>query len=501
MKLLTIGVNTNSHIVLSSPYVSGYHAELLLLDNGEILLTDKGSKNGTYVNGHRIQPNNDVAIKRGDDIRFADKQLDWHSVPILRVDPRVKEIRGIGTNFRNKYQIQGESVSRFHATLSRMSDNKWYIQDHSKNGTTVNGKAIPSNQDVKLRRGDTIICAGVLVPNPCGDGMSFNLRKIAGIFAAVLMLCGVGYVVSTLIPDWEMSNSEIYKKYKSAVVQFHGAYYYKVTAGDYTYILENLEALDLFSTEYIFDQINGDILPRSGRYVNSMMHYTGTGFYISEDAKIATNLHIARPWLFDKSITAEIAKHCKIQLERLASTIGDDLRFMVSEIKVEGVLSYLGTVPNGAYLSGDNMTQCRELIGHDNRDIDVVVLQLDTQKIPSQCTFVNLEDAVIYDEDIPEGTDVFYLGFPFGTALQTSSLSKLQLFGQDGTITRVNEEYTFDFNAPAYHGASGSPIFNKRGQLVGILSSGVDISQGFNSAIKAAYLVDLLESKRTKIHK
>lgn len=231
-----------------------------------------------------------------------------------------------------------------------------------------------------------------------------------------------------------------------------------------------------------------------------MMHYTGTGFYISEDAKIATNLHIARPWLFEKSITAEIAKECKGQLERLASKIGDELRFMVSEIKVEGVLSYLGTVPNGAYLSGDNLTHCRELIGHDNLDIDVVVLQLDTQEIPSQCTFVNLEDAVIDDEDIKEGTDVFYLGFPFGTALQTSSLSKLQLFGHDGSITRVKEEYTFDFNAPAYHGASGSPIFNKRGQLVGILSSGVDITQGFNSAIKAAYLVDLLESKRTKRH-
>lgn len=33
-----------------------------------------------------------------------------------------------------------------------MSDKKWYIQDHSRNGTTVNGQPIPSNQDIKLKK-------------------------------------------------------------------------------------------------------------------------------------------------------------------------------------------------------------------------------------------------------------------------------------------------------------------------------------------------------------
>ena len=180
MKLIVIGSGNNSHIRLNSQFVSGYHAELLLLDNGEILLTDKGSRNGTYLNDHRLQPDKEVPVKRGDVIRFADQILDWNKIPALPMPDmsKIKEMRGIGTNFRNKYQLQGDKVSRFHATLKLMSDKKWYIQDHSKNGTTVNGRAIPPNQDVKLKKGDKILCAGVSVPNPYGEGKTVNYKKI-----------------------------------------------------------------------------------------------------------------------------------------------------------------------------------------------------------------------------------------------------------------------------------------------------------------------------------
>ena len=159
MKLIVIGSGSGAHLKLNSQFVSGYHAELLLLDNGEILLTDKGSKNGTYLNDQRLQPNKDIPIKRGDVVRFADQTLDWRNVPALPMPDisKIKEMRGIGTNFRNKHQLQGERVSRFHATLTKKNDKNWYIQDHSKNGTTVNGKAIPSNQDIKLKKG-ALLC-------------------------------------------------------------------------------------------------------------------------------------------------------------------------------------------------------------------------------------------------------------------------------------------------------------------------------------------------------
>lgn len=503
MKLIVIGSNSSSHVKLNSPFVSGYHAELLLLDNGEILLTDKGSMNGTYLNDQRLQPNKDIPVRRGDVIRVADQLLDWSRVPAIPLPDfsKVKEMRGVGTNFRNKYQIQGEGVSRFHATLTKKSDKKWYIQDHSKNGTTINGKAIPSDRDVRLKKGDKILCAGVHVPNPCGEGKPVNYRRIVTILSIILLLCGGSYGAYRIfegVVDIEptvLLDSQIYEKYKNSVVLLHGAYYYKVTAGKHTNVLEKLERLGMFSTEYVKVTLKGQevIVPRTDEFKNEAIRYTGTGFYISEDAQIATNLHIARPWLFDGETLDKIETSCKLEINKLASEI-HDLNILISEIKVEGVLVNIGMIPNGAYFSGENLKLCREVVGHDNVEKDVAILQLDTKKLPDEtCSIVDLNHAIIDDSGIQVGAHIYTMGFPFGLSLQDLKSSKgIQLFGQGGSITRECNEYSFSFNAPSYHGASGSPIFNDRGQLIGVLNSGVDKSQGFNGAIKAYHVIDLL---------
>ena len=286
MKLIVIGSGSGAHLKLNSQFVSGYHAELLLLDNGEILLTDKGSKNGTYLNDQRLQPNKDIPIKRGDVVRFADQTLDWRNVPALPMPDisKIKEMRGIGTNFRNKHQLQGERVSRFHATLTKKNDKNWYIQDHSKNGTTVNGKAIPSNQDIKLKKGDKILCAGVPVPNPYGEGSAVNYRKIFMTLSIILFLCGGTYGIMKLIDNISDDNSggkiisgrptpdeEIYAKYKNSTVLLIGFYYYKVSAGN----LDLEKDLGL-PTEVIIS--NGKLKRVNGLRAN-MNSFTGTGFY------------------------------------------------------------------------------------------------------------------------------------------------------------------------------------------------------------------------------
>lgn len=246
MKLIVIGSANNSHIVLNSPYVSSYHAEILLLDNGDILLEDKGSRNGTFYNNTKLTPNQEVSIKRGDNIRFANMPLDWSLVPALqKVDFKtIKEMRGIGSNYRNKYQIQGSKVSRFHATMKKMANGKWYIQDHSTNGTTVNGTLIPKDKDVQIKRGDRIMCAGVAVPNPCdSERPIINWTMFAGIAAGVALIVALSIILpkfeynnhnkDIVIPDnpKALSDQELYERYKSSVVYLSGKYYYKVTAG------------------------------------------------------------------------------------------------------------------------------------------------------------------------------------------------------------------------------------------------------------------------------
>ena len=493
MKLLVIGSDSNCQIRLHSQYVSGYHAEILLLDNGEILLTDKGSRNGTYLNDQKLQPNRDIPIKRGDNIRFADKMLDWQSVPTIVIDSDIKEMRGIGTNFRNKYQLQGEKVSRYHATLIKRKDKKWYIQDHSKNGTTINGKAIPSNQNVRLKRSDTILCAGVSVPNPYGEGSSVNFKPIIWSVISILMILGCVFAFYSLdgcdgntqktIKAKPMSDKEIYDKYKNSIVLLIGYYYYEVSAGNL-----DLKKLEL-PTEVVVS--NGKLKAVNAQRAN-MNIYTGTGFYVSEDGKIATNLHIVRPWLFDKERSL-ISDQYKMFMS-VAASENPALNAFTAQIKVEGVLSYIGMIPNGAYFSEDNLKQCRELIAHDNIEKDVAILQLETKKLPEgNSTIVDLQQAVTNDSDICVGSHVYTMGFPFGLSLQDLKSPKgIQLLGHGGSVTQECADYSFGFDASSYGGASGSPIFNEKGQLIGILNAGVSKSQGFNYAIKASHVVELL---------
>lgn len=505
MKLIVIGSGSGAHLKLNSQFVSGYHAELLLLDNGEILLTDKGSKNGTYLNDQRLQPNKDIPIKRGDVVRFADQTLDWRNVPALPMPDisKIKEMRGIGTNFRNKHQLQGERVSRFHATLTKKNDKNWYIQDHSKNGTTVNGKAIPSNQDIKLKKGDKILCAGVPVPNPYGEGSSINYRKIFMTLSIILFLCGGTYGIMKLIDNISDDDSggkiipvrptpdeEIYAKYKNSTVLLIGFYYYKVSAGN----LDLEKDLGL-PTEVIIS--NGKLKRVNGLRAN-MNSFTGTGFYVSEDGKIVTNLHIARPWLFDKDLSL-ISDQYKIFMASAAAE-NPALNAFTSQIKVEGVMSYIGMLPNGAYFSEENLKQCRELVGHDNIEKDVAILQLETKRLPdTNCNIVDMNQAVTNDSEIRVGSHIYTMGFPFGLTIQDLKSPKgIQLLGHGGSITQECTNYSFGFDAASYGGASGSPIFNDKGQLIGVLNSGISKSQGFNYAIKAVHAKELLEQAQSK---
>ena len=224
-----------------------------------------------------------------------------------------------------------------------------------------------------------------------------------------------------------------------------------------------------------------------------MNMYTGTGFFVSEDGKIVTNLHIVRPWLFEKDLSL-ISDQYKMFMASVASE-NPALNAFTAQIKVEGVLDYIGMIPNGVYFGEDNLKKCREFAVHDNIEKDVAILQLETMKLPDKSSIVDLNQAVVNDTEITVGSHIYTLGFPFGLSLQDLKSPKgIQLLGHGGSITQESTKYSFGFDAASYGGASGSPIFNEKGQLIGILNSGVSKSQGFNYAIKASYVVDLLNS-------
>ena len=163
MRLITIGRSKSSTICINNEYVSSNHAQLLLLDNGEILLTDCGSLHGTYVNGRRIEPHVEVPVKKGDKIDFDKAPLNWAEIPSIKLpDPTVvKGVYGVGKAKRNRFILSGESVSRYHATFKEMKNGKWYINDHSTNGTYVNEDALQYKEKRMLHPGDQLRFADV----------------------------------------------------------------------------------------------------------------------------------------------------------------------------------------------------------------------------------------------------------------------------------------------------------------------------------------------------
>lgn len=537
MRLLKIGRDASCDIVLHSDKVSSLHAELTLMNSGDIMLEDKGSRNGTFIMNQAIKPGKPVNVRRGDAIRFADVELQWSQVPMPEDNSAYKAIYGIGSHFNNDIQISGGTVSRYHATIKIGKDNKVYIIDHSKNGTTVDGNKIPSNNPVRIKKSSSVVCGGVPVNlrDPIVKWPSETWKTVALAAACLLVLVGVGLGIWKALEgkaDKVMTDTELYARYNHSVVMLMGIYHYEVSVGDLDLEQYNANADAIYrmtgkithiSPQLVFDE-SGNLNLASGLSSKDLIdmkdkkgNYTGTGFFISKDGQLITNLHVVKPWLFDGSIEqlqnilskrlalyVEFMQNYKLAVSGVvgATLNPSTLTAYLSKVKVEGVLDYVALIPQGEIYDPDNIIKCKVVSAGEDVNKDVALIRTVGKRLPTDCTFVNVTDSMdISDEALTVGTHVYTLGFPTGTNY-SSVLQKenektgIQVIGQGGTIIQQNSEFDFGHNAPTTGGASGSPIFNDQGMLIGVHHQGLSRieTQGYNYGVKAKYIKELLES-------
>jgi hypothetical protein len=74
MKTISIGRDPSNDIVVNDSFVSRKHAQIILLDNEQIIIKDLGSHNGTFVNGNRIT---EVNLSGNDIVKCGNQLLDW----------------------------------------------------------------------------------------------------------------------------------------------------------------------------------------------------------------------------------------------------------------------------------------------------------------------------------------------------------------------------------------------------------------------------------------
>lgn len=489
MRLIKIGRAPECDVVLTSQYSSNNHAELILLDNGDILLVDTASSNGTYVNGRKVAPNKEVAVTRRDTVTFADQQLDWTAVPTVRVPSDVKAILGIGSNYRNAIQIEGTGVSRFHATVKQKKDGKWYITDHSTNGTLVNGTRIPKNQDYRISAKDEIICGGVSVPNPVkkgskgGNAAAIVGSCVAAVLVAFCVFLGVkdpfgwfnreeGPIAKPVTPE------KIYNKYASSVALIEVGFYFQASCP-----LSTTNPIDYVIVKGDDGRISIDPAYDGMRYSRA----TATGFFVSNDGQIVTNLHVADPVQYgiEEAVASVIKEmYCAAYENKPA----------YADVTVKTIFNYIRIVPNGKFNKVDNWVNCRIVNKSDDKDIDLAVLQTVTGRLPEGSTYVPLT----IKSNMPIASKIYSLGYPVPFVLQDDGHDNVfidkvvEATFTNGSITNVNTT-TYGINAVVTGGASGSPVFDEEGYLVGVISKAFYDGKEYNQCEKAENIINLLK--------
>ncbi len=326
------------------------------------------------------------------------------------------------------------------------------------------------------------------------------------------------------------NRTEIYEKYKDAVVLVEHTYAYEVS-------------------------IKGSkpfIISASGSG-NDERTVNGTGFFVTQDGKIVTNHHVAEPWNAsdikgssetyikerisqvlpdsiqenqyknyldenwnvyndeesDESEESEADSEVNIANENseidstatiratddigieTASTETLEIKYVnLDDIEVKGISIKISIALHG---SNDSWLPCKVLKIAKDEEVDVAVLQLDSKQLPdSVSNVINLNEAISDDMSIKPGTNAVLIGYPMGMTLaNTRKGIKVQVY--EGQINKESDGVSLQYNVTSTHGASGSPVFNQCGNLIAVNYAGYDEAQGYNFGIVAKHAIELVE--------
>lgn len=267
---------------------------------------------------------------------------------------------------------------------------------------------------------------------------------------------------------------------------------------------------------------------------------TGTGFLISKDGLIATNRHVADPVPPKEASTLvkQLLLRQKDQWQHLNDSLSDVLRTigplrmfndqagaqyneaLAQQQQVQQNIQMLEKVltlgefnvkvdcmtsvafVNSIIETWDDFVGCSLLAsgnpgGPDEKDVAIIQLKKKENDVPKGAYVFEVPEHDLMDGEIPDDYDITVLGYNAGLTLADIKHG-IHPQPQAGKVTIRTDEFRIGYNANTLGGSSGSPVFNKKGQLVAVNNSGLAGAQGYAYGIRTKYLKELLDKVQRK---
>ena len=264
----------------------------------------------------------------------------------------------------------------------------------------------------------------------------------------------------------------------------------------------------------------------------------GTGFFCDADGKIATNKHvvydwftkdessvrqIVRSWMENKSVnsgylrdsansmltgwnsyyysgratTQDDIDRAKLQMDLWRDSVNkynEDEKYWegmlsaLSEAKFDVETIFLGYAMDGSYATkSTDFKECQILTVSDNDDIDLAIIQPLDKKLPAEVTsYLNLNN-IDENYELKVGDAVSLIGYNRGPDIAASKQG-LQVQQNAGNISQQSNGFRVLYSIPILPGSSGSPVFDKDGNLVAVNYAAAVNTQSFNYGILAKHL-------------
>ncbi len=144
-------------------------------------------------------------------------------------------------------------------------------------------------------------------------------------------------------------------------------------------------------------------------------------------------------------------------------------------IKIKGI--------NGNY----STSYSAEVVSRDKKN-DLAILRINDSRFGS----ITAIPYSIKTQQLEVGDEVYVLGYPLTQALGDEiKLTNGIISSRTGY---QNDVSTYQMSAPVQPGNSGGPMFDSKGNVVGIVNAGVPGAENVGYAIKTSYLKNLIES-------